>query len=262
MPVRNKLDQFITNTLSRAMVGQRAQSFDFRELIDKNKILLCNLSEGGIGKQEAAMLGGFIFSKLFFAGLSRQDIPEAKRQLHTIIIDEFQNFINAPIDYVLAESRKYGLSLNLGTQIASALPLGIRQHIFGNAGTNAVYRVGGVDAEILLKELSTNKQAYELQDLADYRAYVRTLVYDKKLDAMRPTGPYKIKMNPPLKLRGDEQKKNLVIEKSLKIFARDRDLILKRIDEELTGHPGNRAGNEPGISLQGEINKTPDLSTA
>nr|AUN36884.1 putative type IV secretory pathway VirD4 component protein [uncultured bacterium] len=232
-PLLNKIDQFVTNSLVRSVIGQKGASFDFRQMIDRGQILLCNLSEGGIGKQEAAMLGGFIFSKIFFAGLSRQDVQEKDRRLHTIIIDEFQNFINAPIDYVLAESRKYALSLNLGTQIASALPVHIRESIFGNAGTNAVYRVGGVDAEILIKELSTNKPSYLLQDLADYRAYVRTLAYDPRKDAMRPVGPFLVRMYPPSIRQGNEQKKEVVISQSLKWFGKPRDMILRKIDEEL-----------------------------
>ena len=226
-PLANKVDQFVTNELLQAVFGQTAEAFDFRDAIDTNKIILCNVSEGGIGKQEAAILGGFIFSKLFFAGLSRQDIHESQRKLHTIIVDEFQNFITAPIDYVLAESRKYGLYLGLGTQTAAALPVNIRTAIFGNVANNAVYRVGGQDAELLNKELSTNLPPYLLQDLPDYRAYIRKLVYFEKLDAMKPVGPFLVRMFPPSKKYGDEQEKEKVIYESLKRYGQDKAKILK-----------------------------------
>jgi hypothetical protein len=229
-PLLNKIDQFITNSMLRAVFGQTRESFDFRKAIDERRIILCNLSEGGLGKQESAILGGFIFSKLFFAGLSRQDTPEAKRELHTIVADEFQNFITAPIDYVLSESRKYGLSLCLGTQTAVSLPQNIRQAIFGNVANSAVYRVSGTDAEVLVKELSTNKQPYELQDLPDYQAFVRKLKYDPSIEAMRPEGPYLVRMYPPYPKVGDEQKKRVVIDKSNKRYAQDKDMILEKIE--------------------------------
>jgi len=228
-PLANKVDQFVTNELLQAVFGQRTEAFDFRDAIDTNKIILCNVSEGGIGKQEAAILGGFIFSKLFFAGLSRQDIHESQRKLHTIIVDEFQNFITAPIDYVLAESRKYGLYLGLGTQTAAALPPHIRTAIFGNVANNAVYRVGGQDAELLNKEFSTNLPEYLLQDLPDYRAYVRKLVYEPRYEAMMPVGPFKVRMFPPLPKSGNEQTKEKVVYESLKKYGQDKANILKSL---------------------------------
>jgi len=226
-PVLNKLDQFLANSLIRSVIGQTTKSFDFREVLDRKQILLINLE--GLGTRGAEMIGGLAFSQLFFASQVRAN----RKNLHTVIIDEAQKFISSPIDFVLAESRKYGLSLHLGTQIVSALPIPIRESIFGNVGTSAIYRVSGVDAEILIKELSTNKQAQHLQDLADYRAYVRTLVFDDQKEAMRPTGPFLVRMNPPSNPRGDEQKRDVVIRESLQRFGQDREYVLRKIDRAL-----------------------------
>lgn len=226
-PVLNKLDQFLANSLIRAVIGQTTKSFDFREVLDRKQILLINLE--GLGNRGGEMIGGLAFSQLFFASLVRAD----RKSLHTVIIDEAQKFISSPIDFVLAESRKYGLSLHLGTQIVSALPVPIREAIFGNVGTSAIYRVSGVDAELLIKELSTDRQAHHLQDIPDYRAYVRTLVFDEQKQANRPTGPFLVRMHPPSSPRGDEQKKDLVIRESLNRFGKDRAYVLKKIDRSL-----------------------------
>jgi hypothetical protein len=229
-PVLNKLDQFLAHSLIRCLVGQRGKGVDFKQVLDRKQILLINLE--GLGNRGAEMVGGFAFSQLFFASQKRKD----RKSIHTVVIDEAQKFISSPIDFVLAESRKFGLSLHLGTQIISALPLNIRESIFGNVATTAVFRVGGVDAEILIKELSTNQPAYRLQDLPDYRAFVRYLVYSKQKDAKLPVGPFLTRMNPPSESKGDEQKRDVVIRESLKWYGRDRDFILKKIDEELRNH--------------------------
>lgn len=62
-------------------------------------------------------------TKLGLASLSRQDTPEDKRALHVLYADEVQNF-SYGIDFptILAESRKYALSLVIGTQTLSQLP--------------------------------------------------------------------------------------------------------------------------------------------
>lgn len=229
-PVLNKLDQFLAHSLIRAIVGQRGKGVNFKTVLDKKQILLLNLE--GLGNRGAEMVGGFAFSQLFFASQKRKD----RKSIHTVVIDEAQKFISSPIDFVLAESRKFGLSLHLGTQIISALPTNIREAIFGNVATTAVYRVGGVDAEILIKELSTNQPAYRLQDLPDYRAFVRYLAYSQQKDAKRPVGPILTRMNPPSEPKGDEQKRDVVIRQSLKTYGQDRQFILKKIDEELRGH--------------------------
>jgi hypothetical protein len=226
-PVLNKLDQFLAHSLIRCLVGQRGKGVDFKQVLDRKQILLINLE--GLGNRGAEMVGGFAFSQLFFASQKRKD----RKSIHTVVIDEAQKFISSPIDFVLAESRKFGLSLHLGTQIISALPLNIRESIFGNVATTAVYRVGGVDAEILIKELSTNQPAYRLQDLPDYRAFVRYLIYSQQKGAKHPVGPFLTRMNPPSDPKGDEQKRDVVIRESLKWFGRDREFILKKIDEEL-----------------------------
>ena len=229
-PVLNKLDQFLAHSLIRALVGQRGKGIDFKQVLDRKQILLINLE--GLGNRGAEMVGGFAFSQLFFASQKRKD----RKATFTVVIDELQKFISSPIDFVLAESRKFGLSLHGGTQIVAALPVSIQEAIYGNVATTAVFRVSGKDAEILMKELASSLRPDVLQNLADYRALVRYLIYSNKKEAKRPVGPFLTRMNPPSQPRGDEQKRDVVIRESLKWFGKDRDFILKKIDEELRSH--------------------------
>jgi Domain of unknown function DUF87. len=226
-PVLNKLDQFLAHSLIRCIVGQRGKSIDFKQVLDRNQILLINLE--GLGSRGAEMVGGFAFSQLFFASQKRKD----RKETFTVVIDEMQKFISSPIDFVLSEARKYGLSLHGGTQIVAALPVSVQEAIYGNVATLAVFRVSGKDSEILMKELASRLRPDELQNLTDYRALVRFLMYFPKKEAKRPVGPFLTRMNPPSSPRGDEQKRDVVIRESLKWFGRDREFILKKIDEEL-----------------------------
>ncbi len=122
-PVLNKVNAFITNPLLRAILGQTRSSVDFRWLMDNGKILLCDLSKGGLGSDVSCLLGSLIVTKMALAALSRQNIPEADRRPHFLYIDEVQNFTyGVDLPTILAESRKYRLTLILATQTLEQLP--------------------------------------------------------------------------------------------------------------------------------------------
>jgi type IV secretory pathway TraG/TraD family ATPase VirD4 len=66
---------------------------------------------------------------------------------HYLYCDEVQNFTHR-VDFptILAESRKYALSLTIGTQTLSQLPEASLAAVFGNCATFISFRVGGEDA--------------------------------------------------------------------------------------------------------------------
>lgn len=122
-PLLNKTNKFITNPLLRDVIGQTKSSFNFRDVMDRGQILLCDLSKGALGGDVSSLLGSLIVTKLSLASLSRQDTPEDQRLLHVLYADEIQNFIYG-VDFstILAEARKYRLALCIATQTLSQLP--------------------------------------------------------------------------------------------------------------------------------------------
>jgi type IV secretory pathway TraG/TraD family ATPase VirD4 len=230
-PLLNKVSKFITNPLLRAVIGQTRSSFDFRWAMDNGKILLCNLSKGALGEDVSSLLGSLIVTKLSLASLSRQDIPEADRRPHFLYADEVQNFTHG-VDFpsILSESRKYALSLTIGTQTLSQLPDDSMAAVFGNCATLVSFRVSGDDAKALVREFAASGEgprnaeqmfdiiipASELQNLADYKLYVRTLLHG------RPQEPYLVNSFPPFVKSGRETTADKVIRTSLQRYGRDR----------------------------------------
>ena len=230
-PLLNKVSKFITNPLLRAVIGQTTSSFDFRWAMDTGKILLCNLSKGALGEDVSSLLGSLIVTKLSLASLSRQDIPEADRRPHYLYADEVQNFTHG-VDFptILSESRKYALSLTLGTQTLSQLPDESMAAVFGNCATIVSFRVSGDDAKALVREFAASGEgprmaedmynviipASELQNLPDYKLYVRTLLNG------RPQEPFLVDSFPPFSKIGNETTAGKVIRTSLQRFGRDR----------------------------------------
>lgn len=230
-PLLNKVSKFITNPLLRAVVGQTRSSFNFRWAMDTGKIVLCNLSKGALGEDVSSLLGSLIVTKLSLASLSRQDVPESHRRPHYLYADEVQNFAHG-IDFptILSEARKYALSLTIATQTLAQLPDNSLAAVFGNCATIVSFRVSGEDAERLVTEFGVSgagprltDQMYdlivpatELQNLADYRAYVRTL-----LDGA-PRDPMLLRSFPPFSSIGRQATRETLLRVSRMRYGRPR----------------------------------------
>ena len=200
-PVLNKIRAFLTDPLIRAVIGQTKSSFDFRWLMDNKKILLCDLSKGAIGEDNANLLGSLVVTKEKLAALSRQDVPEAERVPHILYVEEAQNFIG-DFPSILSEARKYQLALVVVTQGIQQLKEEDAFAVFGNCATVATFRVGGEDAKQLEQHFAGGVPAKAIQELPDFKLYVRTMVTDPH-GVSRPTGPHPLDAFPPFqKIKG------------------------------------------------------------
>lgn len=62
--VQTKVGQFLSSPLIRNIFGQPKSSFNVREVMDGQKILIMNLSKGRIGEDNAALLGAMMITKI------------------------------------------------------------------------------------------------------------------------------------------------------------------------------------------------------
>ncbi|MEX1051976.1 MAG: type IV secretion system DNA-binding domain-containing protein [Patescibacteria group bacterium] len=182
----SKFGRFMTNDLMRNIIGQSVSSFNFREVMDSGKILFINLAKGKIGEINANLLGLIIVSKLQVAAFSRADIPEERRRDFYLYVDEFQNFTTDTFATILAEARKYRLSLNITNQYFAQLTERIRDAVIGNVGTLISYRIGADDAEYLAHELPS-VSSEDLANLDRFQAYVKLLI------DLNPTRPFNMR---------------------------------------------------------------------
>lgn len=172
----SKVGRFVENEMMRNIIGQPKSGFDFRDVMDKKKILLVNLSKGKTGEVNSSLLGLIIVSKLQMAAMSRTDIPQDERKDFYLYIDEFHNFTTDSIATILAEARKYRLNLNITHQFIAQLPDNIRDAVFGNVGTMVVFRIGAEDAEVVAKQYKPTFDEQDLINIDNYNAYVKLLI--------------------------------------------------------------------------------------
>lgn len=225
-PLLNKVSAFATNPLLRAVIGQHRSSFKFREAMDNKKILLCDLGKGALGSDIAALLGSLITTKLYLASLSRQDTPESERIQHYFYIDEVHNFTHGiDLASILAEARKYRLSLTVATQTLAQLRMHndeIVPAIFGNCGTLVSFRVSGDDATILAKEFASDVIATQLENLPDFELYLRTLTLTEGSSTLIAAHAERHTAYPPFKNNTDAQQLHRVVNSSFERYTRER----------------------------------------
>lgn len=172
----SKFGRFMTNEMMKNIIGQKKSGFDFRDVMDKQKILLINLSKGMIGEVNSNLLGMICVARLQTAAMSRADIPEDQRKDFYLYVDEFQNFATENFSQILSEARKYRLSLNITNQYVAQLDEKIRDSVFGNVGTLISFRIGAADAEFITKEFAPVFDQDDLINVDKFHAYIKLLI--------------------------------------------------------------------------------------
>lgn len=173
----SKFGPFITNSIMRNTIGQTKSAFNFRDAMDKQQILLINLSKGKIGDLNTQLLGLVIVARIQMAAMSRVDIPEEQRKDFYLYVDEFQNFSTDSFCSILSEARKYHLALIMANQYIKQLEkkqdTSIRDAVFGNVGTMMSFKVGADDGEYLSKEYAPLLSEQDIISIANYKAYIK-----------------------------------------------------------------------------------------
>lgn len=175
-PILNKTGLFLTSIPLRNIVGQKTRSFRMQQVMDEGKILIVNLSKGAIGEEASSILGSMIVTAIQLAALHRGKQEEQKRKPFYLYIDEMHSFVSLSFADILAEARKYKLSLLLAHQYIEQLHEKIRAAIFGNVGTIITFRVGAEDAEYLVKEFLPVFNKEDLVNLPKYSMYLKLMI--------------------------------------------------------------------------------------
>ncbi len=166
-PVMNKINAFFSDERIRHIFSSAKSSFNLREIMDSQKILLIKLDKGKL-KDSADLLGSLLMAQIQMAAFSRSDVPQGKRTTFYLYIDEFQNFASESFSVVLSEARKYGLSLIMAHQTLAQVPEELRSLILGNAGIQVYFRLNRHDASILAKE-AFEYSGFEVKNVSGFK---------------------------------------------------------------------------------------------
>jgi type IV secretory pathway TraG/TraD family ATPase VirD4 len=174
-PILTRLAAFLSIPQIQNIVTQKKSTIHFRELMDKGKWILINLSKGSL-KTAGSLLAEFIVAKIRLSAMSRIDISENKRRPFFLIVDEFQTFQNNDFESVLSEARKYKLSMTIVHQNLDQINRQLRSAILGNTSVQMYFRLSNQDATAVADEIGPREKAIiqrRLVDLNPREAYLK-----------------------------------------------------------------------------------------
>lgn len=155
-PVLNKVSEFVSDPHFRHILGQQHSTFSFSDVLDGNKWVLVNLAKGRLGRHSST-LGSLVLSQIKPAIFRRRS-----RQLFTLYLDEIQNLLvaDSDIDVLLAEARKFGVSVVTANQFADQFPIEMRSAIQA-VGTHIYFQLSSSDAQHAAVALDGGKPVAE-----------------------------------------------------------------------------------------------------
>ena len=126
----------------RKTLGAGANALNFNEEIDEDTVTLIDLAVPEIGTNAARILGTLTLMKLWNAVLLRKH----REKTHIVFLDEAALFQTNPMPRMLAESRKFGLSMVLSHQHTGQLTQEVRDALEANSANFSAFRLSPRDA--------------------------------------------------------------------------------------------------------------------
>jgi len=164
-PLLTRVSAFLADPQIREIVGQRQTTFSFSKAIREGHWVVVNLSKGKLGEENSAVLGSLLFTKLKLDVMAQAKVPEEDRRLFAVYADELQNLVGSNVLALIAEARKYRVSITTGQQFWDQLPPHMRTAVLG-MGSRIFFRLHYHDAAELAGEVHPSRRLFYAERLA------------------------------------------------------------------------------------------------
>lgn len=211
--VTAKIGRFLFSPTAKRILEQPKSTINFDDILDKQKILICNLAEGKLGEDTSQLLGTTIITKIQQAAMRRVRTNKDNRIPFYLFIDEFQNFATSSFIKLLSGGRKFGLRLTIAEQSTSQQEdRNIVNVILANTGTVICFRTASpIDGQLMLSQFEPYVKIDDIVNLPRYRFLM-------KLAAINPEEPFSGETIPISYIR-NENKIKKIIESSQNNYA-------------------------------------------
>lgn len=189
----------------RKTLGAGANALDFPRTIDTDTVTLIDLASPAIGTHAARVVGTLTMMKLWNAAMTRRD----REKTHLVVVDEASLFQTNPMPRMLAEGRKFGLSMILCHQHTGQLTGEIQDALEANSANFSAFRLSPRDAAGAAARFSDPAMGGRLTRLDAFRA-ITTLSVDG-----RQTSPFTLEIRRPqtqkdgARIAGDIQRRSV-----------------------------------------------------
>ncbi|MFF0371222.1 type IV secretory system conjugative DNA transfer family protein [Micromonospora sp. NPDC005087] len=197
-PVLARLRAFLLRDFVKRTMRYPTSSFDMGKVLDGGALLV-RIPKGQLGEDTSKLLGSLILAQVWQAATARAKVAPDKRRDATLIIDEAQNFLTLAnsLDTMLAEARKYRLSLVLSHQDLAQFPKDLLAAASANARNKIYFSCAPEDARVLARHTLPELDEHDLTHLDAYTAATR-LVVDG-----RQTPAFTLRTRPPQPVVGE-----------------------------------------------------------
>jgi len=153
LAVLNKVTALISVPALRCLFGSRT-GLDWQQLLNDQpeQIILIALAVDRF-HEASHLVGGLCVASIQNAVMARANIPEAERLPTTLIVDEFETMASEAFESIIAEGRRFGLSLVLAHQNLAQLDRKLREVVRNNVHVQLYFQTGALDASDLATEI-------------------------------------------------------------------------------------------------------------
>lgn len=182
-PPKHKLSKLLVGGTVSLMLSQPNSFFNFRTIMDEGMIFVGNLA--GLGTEVREILGGFLVAVMHMTALSRSDQDRDTRKAFHIYLDEAHRFVTDSLEDIIAETRKYNVSLTLAHQYLRQFD-SKKIDALSSVGTTVVFNVDSADASSLAKGFKKKVKVEDFIDLDVGQAIIRCGNEIVKIDTPKP----------------------------------------------------------------------------
>lgn len=230
-----KLQRLTSVEQLRKTLGAGANALDFEQTIDTDKVTLIDLATPAIGTHAARVIGTIILMKLWNAIMERKN----REKTHLVVIDEAALFQTNPVPRMLAESRKFGVSMVLCHQHTGQLSEQIRDALEANSANFSAFRLSQKDAYHAAIRFDDDEMQTTLTRLDAYNA-ITTISVDSK-----QTAPFTLETIRQVQRKAGEQIAKYIELNSVKSLVypyRNTFALTKKEIQYLINNPRMRYG--------------------
>lgn len=155
LPVFNKITPLLSIPALRQLFGIE-EAINIADILNTpGSIFLVSL---GIERLHGAaqLIGGMMIAAIQGAVFARTSHPENKRNPVNLYVDEFASMASPAFEQIIAEGRRFRLSLTLAHQNLSQLTPRLRDVVQNNVAVQIFFQVGSSDARQLANEFVTS----------------------------------------------------------------------------------------------------------
>lgn len=201
-PILDRAWQLNERPEIRNVFGQSHSSFQIREVLREQKVLLVNLA--GLGVETGRLAGTLLLNAIWSAVRSGAADPRTPAFL---FLDEFQDFLNLPVDpeAMLVQARSFGLSMVLAHQHLDQLPERIRSAVLTNARSKVVFQTTYDDARVFAREFGASVSAEDFMNLGRWEVLCR---FAESEGVSAPVSAVTLRPTPPTALGAEARRRS------------------------------------------------------